>query len=94
MVFESRKLTAAPLDPALAEQIETAAEDAEIKVLIELRHGAPTDELLSAVPGASPVGGLFRAALHKPKITDLTGIKSIYRVWLDHQVKASPATLW
>lgn len=87
-MFESRKLTAAPLDPALSELLDEAAEDAEIRVLIELRHGAPPDELLSAVPGASSVGGLFRASLHRSEIIDLTRIKSIHRVWLDHQVKA------
>ncbi len=95
--FDPARLQPTLIDLALQDRLERAASPDPFSVLLELRHGARAEDLLKLVPAALPIGaperGLFRARLTKAEILALAekGGTSLYRIWLNHAVRALSA---
>jgi len=92
--FDPSRLQPTLIDLALRDRLEQASHPDPFSVLLELRHGARSEDLLHLAPQARPIGapsrGLFAARLTKSEILALAGKGGavLYRIWLNHPVRA------
>lgn len=90
-------LASSVLDLALVERLRSNSPDEPIPVIVELRNSnrqnkAISDLIEHARPLCGPARGLYAAKLKQFQIESLASETStIYRIWLDHQLKAQHA---